>query len=90
MFTFSESQYNEFDKFLSDMKGINWGTWPPNDNWPHYAGMTGYSLNQYEQDNGKVFVVVKFDNVVLLPDGRKGKRFHCGKSRNYQPNCERF
>ena len=52
--------------------------------------MPGYSINQYEQDNGKTFVVVKFDEVVKLSDERKGKRFKVGGGRRYQPVCDYF
>lgn len=90
MFTFTESQYDQFKTFLSAMIGINWGTWPNVEKWPHFDGMPGYSLNQYQQDNGKVFVVVKFDGAASLPDGRKGRRFKTGGGRNYQPVCDRF
>jgi hypothetical protein len=90
MFKFTDEQYNQFDEFLHKMKGINWGSWPDNKEWPRFEGLPGYTLNQYEQTNGKIFVVVKFDNVVLLPDERKGKRFNCGKGHGYKPECERF
>jgi hypothetical protein len=62
MFAFTESQYNEFDEFLSDMKGINWGAWPANEI-GYITKVCGVIAQPYEQDNGKMFVVVKFDTL---------------------------
>jgi len=94
MFSFFKNEYSEFLSFLQELNKQNWGSWPSTDTWPHCKGMPGYSINQYEQTNGKTFVVVKFDEVVMLPDGfgeyRRGKRFKVGGDRNYQPVCERF
>ncbi len=95
MFKFTDEQYSEFKKFLIAMKEQNWGTWPPSSEWPRFAGMPNYSLNQYQQTNGKAFVVVKFDKVVSLPDNgfgdqTKARRFKVGGDSLYQPVCPRF
>jgi len=89
MFTFSEQQHEEFRNFLYNLNQTNWGSWDSRQ-WLHFEGMPGYSINQYEQDNGKTFVVVKFDEVVKLSDERKGKRFKVGGGRRYQPVCDYF
>lgn len=88
-FSFSESQYDDFYQMLKQLNTVNWGTWNTRE-WLRFEGMPDYSINQYQQDNGKQFVVVKFDSMVKLPDGRKGKRFKVGGQRNYQPVCEYF
>jgi hypothetical protein len=88
-FEFTEQQYHEFETFLRDLNKENWGTWNPSE-WLRYPGLPGYSIQQYEQTNGKTFVVVKFDEAVKLPDNRKGKKFKVGGDRNYQPVCDRF
>ena len=91
-FKFTEDQYNTFKTFLHELKVINWGVWPDPKTWPTFPGLPSYSLNQYQQDNGTAFVVVKFDTVVIVP-GRgdiKGKRFKVGGGRNWQPICEYF
>lgn len=90
MFQFTDEQYNQFDGFMKELNTMNWGGWPDCKTWPRFEGMPGYSLNQYEQDNGKTFVVVKFDSPVRLPDERTGKRFKKGGQRAYQPVCEYF
>jgi hypothetical protein len=88
-FKFSESQYKEFKEFLSGLNSMNWGAWPAAKQWLTFPGLPGYCLNQYQQDNGKTFVVVKFDRVVnTLYD--TGKRFKVGGGRNYQPVCNYF
>ncbi|MFO7657481.1 MAG: hypothetical protein R6W78_10465 [Bacteroidales bacterium] len=94
MFSFFKQEYSDFSAFLEGLNKQNWGSWPSSDTWPRYKGMPGYTINQYEQTNGKTFVVVKFDKQVIIPDGygeyRKGKRFKVGGDRNYQPVCEWF
>lgn len=89
MFTFTETQYDDFKKMLRDLNQVNWGQWDSRQ-WLRFENMPAYSVNQYQQDNGKTFVVVKFDEVVRLPYDRKGKRFKVGGQRNYQPVCEYF
>ena len=69
----SESQYDELKAYILNLNGINWGVWPSCDQWPKIS--ITYSLNQYEQINGQIFTVIKFAEVVKLPDGRMGKRF---------------
>ena len=88
-FEFTETQYNDFLGMLKGLNLANWGSWDASQ-WLRFEGLPGYSINQYEQTNGKTFVVVKFDSMVLLPDDRKGKRFKVGGQRGYQPDCERF
>jgi hypothetical protein len=88
-FEFTEEQYNCFLTMLQDLNKVNWGSWD-NSKWITFAGLPSYSIHQYEQPNGKSFVVVKFDAMILLPDERKGKRFKVGGQRGYEPNCERF
>jgi len=88
-FEFTELQYQEFRKFLKELNKVNWGVWDSRQ-WLKYPGLPGYSINQYEQTNGKTFVVVKFDEAVKLPYDRKGKRFKVDGGMNYQPVCERF
>jgi len=89
LFEFTESQYREFKTMLENLNKENWGLWD-NRKWLKFPGMPGYAIHQYIQTNEKTFVVVKFDELVLLPDNRKGKRFKVGGQRNYQPVCERF
>jgi hypothetical protein len=91
MFQFTEEQYNEFYDFLRELNKTNWGAWDTT-TWLHYEGLPGYSINQYEQTNGKTFVVIKFDVIIKLPEDydRKGKKFKVGGDRNYQPVCDRF
>lgn len=89
VFIFSPGQYEEFKAFLQGLNNTNWGTWNPFD-WPRYNDMPAYTCSQYIQDNGKTFVVVKFDSLVQLPDGRTGKKFKCGGDKNFRPVCEQF
>ena len=88
-FEFTKKQYWKFKSFLTDLNKVNWGTWNPS-KWLHYPGLPGYSIHQYEQTNGKIFVVVKFDDPVILPYDRQGKKFKIGGDRSYQPVCDRF
>jgi len=89
LFEFTENQYRKFKTMLENMNKENWGNWD-NRKWLKFPGLPGYAIHQYIQTNEKTFVVVKFDEVIKLPDNRKGKRFKVGGQRNYQPVCERF
>jgi hypothetical protein len=88
-FTFNESQYSEFKAFLNELKKTNWGTWNSR-KFITFPGLPGYSVNQYEQTNGQIFVVVKFDRPVITPYDVTGKKFKVGGGRNYQPICSYF
>lgn len=88
-FEFTQQQYNDFNKQLKLLKKTNWGIWQSS-KWLTFKNLPAYTINQYEQDNGIIFLVVKFDSPVKLPDGRTGKRFKYGGSRNYKPIVERF
>ncbi len=88
-FTFTREQYFIFRAFLDNLTRQNWGTWKPDD-WPRFDGLPSYAVNQYQQGNGKIFVVVQFDEAVTLPDGRTGKKFKTGGDKNFKPVCERF
>jgi len=89
LFEFTELQYQQFKTFLLNLTKLNWGVWEPS-KWLHYPGLPAYSIHQYGQTNGKSFVVIKFDEVVKLPDDRQGKKFKVGGDRSYQPVCDRF
>jgi hypothetical protein len=90
MFKFTESQYILFGNYLTELNKQNWGSWPSSTDWATFPGLPAYSIHQYEQTNGKTFVVVKFDKPVIIDEYRKGAKFKVGGDRNYQPVCERF
>jgi len=88
-FEFTAEQYQEFKSFLQELINTNWGCWEPS-KWLTYPGLPGYALHQYIQENDKTFITIKFDDAVILPDRRQGRKFKVGGDRNYQPVCERF
>ena len=88
-FEFTELQYQEFKTFLMELNKVNWGLWKPS-SWLSYPALPSYGIYHYEQTNGKTFVVIKFDDLVQLPDGKQGRKFKVGGDRSYQPVCDRF
>jgi hypothetical protein len=88
-FEFTNEQYEQFRAFLAEMNKINWGVWPPAVGWLSFRDLPSYGLAQYEQDNGKTFIVVKFDYQVITPNGM-GKRFKYGGDYLYKPVCQYF
>jgi hypothetical protein len=94
MFSFFRSEYAEFSAFLQKLSKQNQSSWPSQDTWPRYKDLPGYTITQYEQSNGKAFLIVKFDEVIMVPDGfggfRHGKNFKVGGDKFYPPVCQRF
>jgi len=90
LFEFTQDQYQQFETMLTDLNTQNWGAWD-NSKWITFPGLPRYSLHQYIQErNEKTFVTVTFDSAVKLPDGRQGRKFKVGGSRNYRPVCDWF
>ena len=94
VFQFTEPQYHEFKIFLTKLQGTNRGLWPATETWPLYEGMPGYTVSRYEQENGKIFIMVKFDTDISLPEnvnyGNTGRRFKMGGDYGYKPVCDHF
>ena len=62
-------------RFLTDLNGTNWGTWPPAEEWPEFG--CAFTCVQFA---GPV-TMVKFDAPVQV-GGRRGTRFSVGGRLN--------
>ena len=88
-FAFTNEQRSEFRHFLENMNSESNSSWPSQSNWLTYPGMPSYELNQFEQPNGKLFTIIRFEDAVNVK-GTVCKRFKCGGDYTFQPICPKF
>ena len=90
VFMFGKYQYQAFRSFLYNLKDTPEITWPGPEDGLKYPGLPLYSLARHFQENGKPFLIVRFDDMVILPDGTKARIFKVGGDPESLPLAIKF
>lgn len=95
LFTFSESQYVEFRKFLLVLNSQGWGKWPQPEKWPRYEGMPPYTIQQFKRGTNKygdpmTYLLIYFDYAVATKNDMSRIFKFGGKNRHKPFRCPKF